>query len=85
MLFQGIFVHPLKSDGELLAQHDAAPVSGVYPTSQWVAGGISPRPTIRARRAGLAAECGDPIVMVTSSQTEGLTFMLLVVLQPDKH
>jgi hypothetical protein len=35
-----IFVHLLGPDGELLAQHDAPPVGGLYPTSQWVAGDV---------------------------------------------
>ncbi|MDY7078256.1 MAG: hypothetical protein SXV54_15175 [Chloroflexota bacterium] len=35
-----IFVHLLGSDGNLLAQHDAPPVSGVYPTSQWIVNDI---------------------------------------------
>lgn len=35
-----IFVHLLGSDGNLLAQHDAPPIEGLYPTSQWIVGDI---------------------------------------------
>jgi hypothetical protein len=35
-----IFVHLLGPGGELLAQHDAPPLYGVYPTSRWVAGDV---------------------------------------------
>lgn len=35
-----IFVHLLGSDGALLAQHDAPPLDGLYPTSRWVAGDV---------------------------------------------
>jgi hypothetical protein len=35
-----IFVHALDSDGRLLAQHDAPPLDGVYPTSRWIADDI---------------------------------------------
>lgn len=35
-----IFVHLLGPDGALLAQHDAPPLGGVYPTSRWVAGDV---------------------------------------------
>ncbi|MBN1180209.1 MAG: hypothetical protein JXD18_13440 [Anaerolineae bacterium] len=35
-----LFVHLLGEDGRLLAQHDAPPLGGVYPTSQWVPGDL---------------------------------------------
>jgi hypothetical protein len=35
-----IFVHLLGEDGTLLAQHDAPPVRGIYPTSDWVGGDV---------------------------------------------
>jgi hypothetical protein len=35
-----IFVHLLRPERGLLAQHDAPPIEGIYPTSQWVAGDI---------------------------------------------
>ncbi len=35
-----IFVHLLGADGALLAQHDAPPLDGLYPTSRWVAGDV---------------------------------------------
>jgi len=35
-----IFVHLLGSDGHLLAQNDAPPLNGIYPTSQWIAGDV---------------------------------------------
>ena len=35
-----IFVHLLGPDGNLVAQHDALPLGGLYPTSQWVVGDV---------------------------------------------
>ena len=35
-----IFAHLLTADGQLVVQHDAPPVGGVYPTSRWVVGDI---------------------------------------------
>ncbi len=35
-----IFVHLLGPEGELLAQHDAPPLGGLYPTSRWIAGDV---------------------------------------------
>jgi hypothetical protein len=35
-----IFAHVLGPGGELLTQHDAPPLDGVYPTSQWIADDI---------------------------------------------
>ena len=35
-----VFVHVLGADGELVTQHDAPPMEGLYPTSQWSKGDI---------------------------------------------
>jgi hypothetical protein len=35
-----IFVHLMNSDGNLAAQHDAPPLDGVYPTSEWIVGDL---------------------------------------------
>jgi hypothetical protein len=35
-----VFVHLLGTDGSLLAQHDAPPLLGIYPTSRWVPGDV---------------------------------------------
>jgi len=35
-----IFVHVLDPDGNLVAQHDALPLGGLYPTSEWVVGDV---------------------------------------------
>jgi len=35
-----VFVHLLGSDGNLVAQHDAPPLDGIYPTSEWIVGDV---------------------------------------------
>jgi hypothetical protein len=35
-----VFVHLLDAEGNLMAQHDAPPLDGVYPTSAWIVGDV---------------------------------------------
>jgi hypothetical protein len=35
-----IFAHVLDSEGDLVAQHDAPPLDGLYPTSAWIVGDV---------------------------------------------
>jgi hypothetical protein len=35
-----VFVHVIGPDGQILAQHDAPPDNGAYPTSRWAAGEV---------------------------------------------
>jgi hypothetical protein len=35
-----IFIHLLGADGRLVAQHDGAPLGGLYPTSKWTPGDV---------------------------------------------
>jgi hypothetical protein len=41
-----VFVHLLGSDGNLVAQHDARPLDGLYPTSEWIVGDVFAHSTI---------------------------------------
>ena len=50
-----VFTHLLGDDGGVVAQHDASPAGGSYPTTLWVAGEVVEDPHLLELPASLAA------------------------------
>jgi hypothetical protein len=53
-----IFIHLLGADGQLVAQHDGAPLGGLYPTSKWTPGDVfTYQATLDIPTDALAGKC----------------------------
>ena len=59
-----VFVHVLDGAGEIVAQHDAAPVGGTYPVANWIPNtlieDVHPLPPLPAGTYGVAIGLYDP-------------------------